>query len=389
MRHLLAPLMLWLAACPSIGDVEPGEDGGVRRIDAGWMSDAMPGDAMPTIDAPPGSSADAAPAAFCPIPGCPGASLPAGTDLLGVFAAPSGDVWAVGAGGMVGRRAPDGDAPDAGTWCWCAAAPGTTLRAVWGAASDDVWFVGDAGSVLHFDGSAIAPVDASVGPTTALHDVWGASSDDVYVVGDAGTVRHFDGTAWSARTLTVEDGAAEHALRRVWGASSTQVWAVGRHPNGGGSDAEIFRLQANGGFTREAAFSEQMGAAAFDGLSGSSAHDVWAVGLKFPSGAAMGFAFAAHYDGSAWTGFPDAPEDVRIGRSYTDVAVLPGATWFGASGDTCVRFDGSTWAAEGSATTNLLAIDAQGGRLFATGRGGKILRKDAAGWTTEVAPTVP
>jgi hypothetical protein len=102
----------------------------------------------------------------------------------------------------------------------------------------------------------------------------------------------------------------------------------------------------------------------------------------------MPFAFAAHFDGTSWRA-ADAPEEALIGRTYTDVAAQPSAAWFTASGDTCVRFDGSSWTAEGSSTTNLLAIDARAGRLFAAGRDGKVLRRDAAGWTTEIAPTVP
>src|SRR4051812_33962482 len=44
----------------------------------------------------------------CTLPGCPEtfATLPAGFDLYGVWIGPEKEVWAVGEGGFVGRRAP-------------------------------------------------------------------------------------------------------------------------------------------------------------------------------------------------------------------------------------------------------------------------------------------
>jgi hypothetical protein len=321
---------------------------------------------------------DAGAAASCPLPGCPETTLAAGTDLNGVWAGPAGEVWAVGKGGTVGRRE-----PSSGRWCWCTPGPDVAMNAVWGDASDDVWIVGDGGAVLRFGGSGFSTVD--VHTDVNLADVWGSSASNLFVVGDGGVSRHFDGSAW-----VDADVGAEHQLRAAWGSSATAIWAVGRRPvhaTWDGAEAEVFSW-TGGTWVKQAGFLEERGAAGFDGISGSAPDDVWAVGHKFPSGAAAGFAFAAHFDGTSWTA-TDAPEDARINRDYTDVAAnAPHAAWITASGDTEVHVDGTTWTASDPMTTNLLAIDGRGGDLWATGRDGKILHRGTSGsWTVERAPT--
>jgi len=358
------------AAVPHSDDLVDARLGGDPLI----LSDAG-GTSQP--DAAPVATPDAAPAAgFCPLPGCPETNLPPGTDLKGVWAGPAGEVWAVGEAGLVGRREPDAAG---GTWCWCSPGADVTMNAVWGTGSDDVWMVGDGGKVLHFTGSAFHAVD--VHTSGALADVWGSSAQNLFVVGDAGVARHFDGTSWAS-----VDVGGEHQLLGVWGSGTTAIWAVGSVPLHGqyeGAEAEIYKW-TSGAWAKQFGFSEQRGAAGFNGVSGTAPDDVWAVGTKFPSGAAAGFAFAAHFDGSSWTAM-DAPEDARINRNYTDVtSTARDSAWITASGDSCVRFDGSTWSAADASTANLLAID----KTWATGRDGKVLRRSASGtWSVDLLAT--
>jgi hypothetical protein len=68
------------------------------------------------------------------------------------------------------------------------------LSAVWGSARGDVFTVGDLGVILHYDGTAWAPMES--GTTEQLIDVWGTSGSNVFAVGDMGTILHFDGGAW-------------------------------------------------------------------------------------------------------------------------------------------------------------------------------------------------
>jgi hypothetical protein len=65
-----------------------------------------------------------------------------------------------------------------------------TFEALWAAASGDVYAVGGLGQVAHDDGRGSFTLTAV--PTSAnLHAVWGSAGDDVYAVGDAGTILHY------------------------------------------------------------------------------------------------------------------------------------------------------------------------------------------------------
>jgi len=348
----------------------------------------LPPDA--TVPAPDVADATPGVRAWCPIPGCTPVAPVAGSDLHGVWVGPAGEVWAVGQGGTVGRRSPDAEG---GSWCWCqpvptpASGPAPALNAIWGSSSDEVWIVGAAGTVLRFGGAGFATIGVST--SADLHAVWGSSTSNLFIVGDAGTTRHFDGQRWSSA-----DVGAEHALHGVWGASATSVWAVGSVPvlaQWGGAEAEILRWNpGTGGWVRETAFLEERGAAHFSAISGSSASDVWAVGAKFPSGAAAGFAYAAHFDGTRWTP-AETEEDVRISRSYSDVvAHAPGAStgaWIAGGRGGAVLYDGTTWSAAAADTAGLLALDFRGNDLWAAGVDGKVMRHGPGGWLTVRAPT--
>src|SRR6185312_2508654 len=138
------------------------------------------------------------------------------------------DVWSRTGEGAVAvgvELAESGDASgallrlDGATWAPVPASD-AILNAVWGSAADDVFAVGENGTILHFDGSAAAPMTS---PTNeALVDVWGNSGTDVYAVGLSGTILHYDGAAWSVMPSPVSDG-----LLGVWSASSAEAFAVG------------------------------------------------------------------------------------------------------------------------------------------------------------------
>ena len=138
------------------------------------------------------------------------------------------DVWSRTGEGAVAvgvELAESGDASgallrlDGATWAPVPASD-AILNAVWGSAADDVFAVGENGTILHFDGSAAAPMTS---PTNeALVDVWGNSGTDVYAVGLSGTILHYDGAAWSVMPSPVSDG-----LLGVWTASSAEGFAVG------------------------------------------------------------------------------------------------------------------------------------------------------------------
>ncbi len=339
-------------------------------------------------------------AASAQIPGCATEALPAGVSLSGIWIGPAGEVWVAGGGGFVGRRLA-GATGSSGAWTFCRPGPTVALRAIWGAADDDVWAVGDGATIVRWNGSTWATVTSVGAPAPgALRDVWGDGTS-VWVVGDAGVVRRFDGAAWH-----VADADARYTLRGVWGSPSGVLRVAGGAPLpivfiDPGAEAVVLRQDGaqDGAWAREAAFGEERGIATFDRISGTSDGNVWACGIKNPSGAAAGFAFAVHFDGATWSvraavsGAPDgAPEEVLGDREFTDVAVGPpnasAGAWFTAGFGRAVRFDGAAWSSDDPVANGLDAIDVRGDAMWAAGADGKIVRWNGQAWEIS-RPAVP
>jgi hypothetical protein len=265
--------------------------------------------------------------------------------------------------------------------------------------------VGDAATILRWSGAAWTMVTDVGSPAVAnLHDVWGTAAAPgqrhlVWIVGDAGAVRSFDGAVWH-----VDDADARYMLRGVWGAPSGVLRVAGtallpmvaQIP---GAEAVVLRRNADGSWAREGVFQELRGISSFERISGASDTNIWAVGVKHPSGAAVGFAFAAHFDGMTWSAqagveYPLlAPETVIIRRIFTDVAVstpdAPAGAWFTDGNRTgAVRFDGTTWSSPDPVASGLLGIDVRGAAMWAAGFDGKVVRWTPAGWVVS-NPAVP
>jgi hypothetical protein len=232
------------------------------------------------------------------------------------------------------------------------AAPGTQgVTAVWAFAPDDVW----AGSqiILHFDGTAFAPV---VSPPLVgfVADFLGFAPDDLYAVAGV-SLLHWDGAAWSV--VSFADAIAPSELQALWGTSGDDLW-LGDSLNGqvfhwngaawstsntmvvqvrdlwGSSDSDIYAggqlgiSHWNG--SGWSAISDPL-VENTDGVWGFGTDDVWAVGE---------FGTLAHWDGSAWTeamdgDFPPdhlsvwgaAPDDVWTVGFSGDVSHWNGARW--------------------------------------------------------------
>ena len=60
--------------------------------------------------------------------------------------------------------------------------------------------------------------------------VWGAAPNDVWAVGDLGAISHWNGTGWSQ----VQVGTFPYLpfLKKVHGSSADDVWAVGLSSDG-------------------------------------------------------------------------------------------------------------------------------------------------------------
>lgn len=112
-------------------------------------------------------------------------SLPAPAQLMAVWGAPGGEVWAVGLASQIWHVRLDGgvETLDAGAM--------TSWNAVWGTSDDDVFIVGGAnlrGVATHWDGRAFTRTDVSSRALFALH---GLGPEDVYAVdADGGLWRY-------------------------------------------------------------------------------------------------------------------------------------------------------------------------------------------------------
>jgi hypothetical protein len=332
------------------------------------------------------------------IAGCAPITPPTGTVFTGIWIGPAGEVWVAGAQGIVGRRLPDSQG---GTWSYCRPGSDLPLRAISGVDSDNVWVVGNANVLMHWNGSAwaVGPGVPFGGPRPPdLNDVQGVRNGagfTVWVVGDNGVARMFDGTTWQ-----VADADPRYTLRGVWVSPSGVVRASGFAAlpivvGIPGEEAVVLR-RGGGAWTREGVVQEERGASYFARISGAADNDIWAVGLKIPSGAAAAFAMAAHFDGTTWSvragidAPAGAPEEDIIETDYLDVAVatpdLPSGAWFAARGGAAVRFDGTAWS---SVKGHLLAIDARDGALWATSAlTDAVLRWTGSAWLIDNSPTL-
>lgn len=140
--------------------------------------------------------------------------VPSGATFTSMFGTFRTDVWAAGPGGIQHY--------DGMTWSAVTPPSGAgTLAAVWASALWDAWFVGAAGTILHWNGSALASVPAVT--TKDLTCVSGSQGDDVWAGGQDGTLLHFDGTSWTPYTTPAGVG---HTVTGVWRAFDSDVFLV-------------------------------------------------------------------------------------------------------------------------------------------------------------------
>jgi hypothetical protein len=96
--------------------------------------------------------------------------------------------------------------------------PGFNLKAVWGTTLGDVWIVGASG-LLHSIETSLIPI-ATPG-VKALAGVWVGGPNEVWAVGPAAIVH------WDGRDMTVFSHVPVPGFAAVWGIAGAGVWAVG------------------------------------------------------------------------------------------------------------------------------------------------------------------
>lgn len=141
--------------------------------------------------------------------------------------------------------------------------------------------VGSRGTILRLTDGEWSAMESGV--SADLYAVWAASPTDVYAGGNGGVLLHYDGQTWQ---IGANPGVA-FRVDGLWGSSATDVWAVGHVPN----THSPTLIQHFDGASWSPVTSSAIGSGGLSSVWGSAAADVYAVGG----------AGTYHYDGVEWT----------------------------------------------------------------------------------------
>lgn len=255
------------------------------------------------------------------------------TLLLGVWAASSSDVFAVGEGGIILKQ------ENEDSWVRQGSPTTSDLLDIVGFSEEDLFAVGDNGTILHSDGEAWTAMDSSASGTR-LQAVWGASNADVFAIGGP-VILHYDGAAWTQTTPPENVD-----LTDIHGVSASSIVAVG---NGG----TILRHDGASWSVDPSPTTSDLSAVWGDEASG----EFFAVGSS---------ATIARHDGSSWTLMASPATD-----DFVDVwGVSSAAVLALTDGGDLYYYNGTSWMRQGETTIDgavaaLTGITAQD--LYAVG----------------------
>lgn len=308
-----------------------------------------------------------------------------GAPLYGVWGSSANDAWTVGDGGLAAHW--DGDA-----WTVTHLPGDPLLVAVWGTGPSDVWAAGsdstETGALFHFDGTDWSQVDDPALAGSIILSGWSGSATDVWLATADGNVAHWNGSSWTVDPIGYEAplegitgiGGQEFvvgdagALARntgsgwqlmsliappvegIWGSSAGDVWAVGNsffsHGDGAGNWTTDVTPDGVG----------------VHGVWGTGAGDVWAAGD-------MGSVF--HYDGFGWNvALQDSASDL-----YAVWGSSPGDVWAVGDAGAVRHWDGASWSAGTVGTGDFRAVwGSAANDVFAVATDGTIERWDGSTW---------
>lgn len=324
------------------------------------------------------------------------------SELLGVSAAATDDVW------MVGGDQQGGDALIA-HWNGSAVTavahpnPGTfnRLYAVTAVAANDVWAVGEFTNpisrtlALHWNGSAWTQVPTPTGSGYShLYGVTALASNDVWAVGDDGNTTltlHWNGSQWT-RVASPSLGFST-TLRAVSAAPDGTVWAVGD------SAAESFTLRWSGTqWIVVPSPSPGMHFLDLNGVVSLSANDAWIAGVYDVNGNWK--TLTMHWDGTAWTVRQSPSPDPTLNR-LDGIAASGSNVWAvghgGGTGSLAIRLQNGSWqrAASANEATGENALNGISGRMqndiWAVGEAetqSLTMHYDGASWTVVPSPNL-
>ncbi|HEX5043642.1 MAG TPA: fibronectin type III domain-containing protein [Candidatus Polarisedimenticolaceae bacterium] len=286
----------------------------------------------------------------------------------------------------------------------------SVLYAVAGTSASDVWAVGSTHDgtlpsrtlIEHWDGRAWTIV-ASPSPDIQLNElraVTALSENDAWAVGFRGSARpetpletlvlHWDGASWSEVASPNVPGGANQ-LFAIGAISDRNLWAVG---SVAGAPLAL-HWEGSGWSVASPGPGSGLSTEKLTGVSGTAAHDVWAVGDGRGIFSNQLFATLRHWDGKRWTericragsdsnppdGYEGGGPDAYLTGISAAAADDVWAVGVRGSGPMVLHWDGSAW----TAVVHPRAYpDAAVLRAVATSRGGTAW---AVGLAIEVDPS--
>ena len=251
-----------------------------------------------------------------------------------------------------------------------AAPPGySSFESVSAVAPNDVWAVGsyyklDRGLRVplaeHWDGSAWTQIptapDADLGE---LYGVAAVATDDVWAVGYSPysiasrrpLVEHWDGTQW--RTVPTPDVPGPQSdLNAVTAIGPDDVWAVGSHTGLSTPHPLMFHWDGQAWHEVPAPAGADLGV--WQAVSGTTANDIWAVGLSYSAAYSAPAPLVGHWTGSQWTvvSLPGSVSEAGVlrgvfARTLTDVWAVGSTNATGtpatSTGGLVLHWDGRQW----------------------------------------------
>ena len=198
-----------------------------------------------------------------------------------------------------------------------------SINGLSGAAAGDVWGVGTGGAIAHWNGRTWSPAPPPAPGLTApsqlpygVRALWVSGANDVWLA-SMSFLYHFDGSAMTS--ITPRPGV--HNINVLWGSGPRDVWAFG-------AGGEIIHWDGV-----HWSLAENTGTDEFLDGGGSSANDIWAVGLHS----------AYHFDGVSWASKNQGVESTALQAVYT---AGPGLAWAGGFNDTLMCWNGQNWSRE-------------------------------------------
>jgi len=258
------------------------------------------------------------------------------SELLGVTAIASDDVWAVGYGTNTGTGwSTLAEHWDGATWSIIPTPnppgqiAGPSLNAVAAVSTNDVWAVGGAGihgypgaAVLeHWDGIAwslaAAPAATQTWSSSSRFGVAAVAGNDVWAAGDFDSF-HWDGSSWA-----VVGGA--QTTEAATAAGPTDVWTVGSYTYSDGDYTYgpfTLAYRWNGSSWVQSATVSPTGHDAFQGVVAIAPNDVWAVGTSSTTST-----LTEHFDGTGWSRITSASPGNQGNVLYAAAAAESQDVW--------------------------------------------------------------